>query len=296
MTPLEYCATKTNRPGSSIYYALLTAAEHQRPHLMALLALHKEINEVLVECQEASVARVKLAWWRSELEHTLAGQPNHPIAKALLTEGSLVSRLRSEPTASAQIYQLFSELIDAAEMDLSQGRYLDWPNLDNYLQLNAASLAKLLARQLLGNDYHPEKHAKPTTQLAKGIALTMIVRDVGLHSIQDRIYIPMSDLRRFNVTAHQIRQRQYGDNFKALIDFEVQRAMAFFKAAEAILQELPKQELRQLHPLLSLASMHKALLLNLSKNPQSAFEYRMNLSPLRKAWIAQKHKLSFNTI
>ncbi|MDO5666357.1 MAG: squalene/phytoene synthase family protein [Alcaligenaceae bacterium] len=296
MTPLDYCATKSNRPTSSIYYALLTAPDHQRPHLIALLALHKEINEVLIECQEASVARVKLAWWRAELEHTLEGKPNHPISKALLTEGSLVSKLRTDPNAVTKIYQLFSELIDAAELDLSQGRYLDWPNLERYLQLNAVALGKLLAWQLLGDDYIVEKHEPVVAHLAKGIALSIIVRDVGLHSIQGRIYIPMSDLRQFNVTAHQMQQRQYGDNFKALFDFEVQAVMDFFKAAQTELKQLPQDDIRRLRPLLSLATMHKELLHKLSNNPQSVFEHRINLSPLRKAWIAQKHNFSFNRI
>lgn len=296
MTPLEYCASKTNRPASSIYYALLTAPEQQRPHLITLLALHKEINEVLSECKEASVARVKLAWWRSELEHTLNGQPNHPISNALLTEDSLVSQLRANPSASVRIYQLFSELIDATEMDLSQGRYLDWPNLENYLHLNATSLGKLLSWQLLGNEYDEEKHKTFVSNLSKGIGLSIIVRDVGLHSIQGRIYIPMSELRQFNVTAHQIQQRQYGDNFKALLDFEIQRAMDFFKVAESELKQFPKEDVRRLRPLISLATMHKELLQKLSKDSKTVLEHRINLSPLRKAWIAQKHNFSFNKI
>ncbi|QPT39872.1 squalene synthase HpnD [Oligella ureolytica] len=296
MTPLTYCEDKISRPASSIYYALLTCAEAQQPHLTAILALHKEISEVLIECKEASVARIKLSWWRSELEQSLRGNPSHPITKALSVKGGLIEQLSSDATTSAQLYQLFSELIKATELDLSQGRYLDWPNLANYLVLNGGSLTKLLMWQLLGNHYIPEKHADFAENLAKAIALSIIIRDVGLHSIQGRIYIPMSDLRQFNVTANQIQQRQYADNFKELLSFEAERVMTFFDSAQTALSNFSKEDVRHLRPLLSLGSMYKALLQKILKNPQDVFEHRLNLSPLQKALIAQKHKLSFNKI
>lgn len=296
MTPLTYCEDKISRPASSIYYALLTCTEAQHPHLTAILALHKEISEVLIECKEASVARIKLSWWRSELEQSLRGNPSHPITKALSVKGGLIKQLSSDATTSAQLHQLFSELIKATELDLSQGRYLDWPNLANYLVLNGGSLTKLLMWQLLGSHYIPEKHADFAENLAKAIALSIIIRDVGLHSIQGRIYIPMSDLRQFNVTANQIQQRQYADNFKELLSFEAERVMTFFDSAQTALSNFSKEDVRNLRPLLSLGSMYKALLQKILKNPQDVFEHRLNLSPLQKALIAQKHKLSFNKI
>lgn len=265
-------------------------------HLTAIFALHKEISEVLIECKESSVARIKLSWWRSELEHSLAGSANHPITKALSLEGGLIEQPGSDTKSSAELYQLFSELIKATELDLSQGRYLDWPNLENYLVLNGGSLNKLLMWQLLGTDYLAEKHTSLAENLAKAIALTIIIRDVGLHSMQGRIYIPMSDLRQFNVTANQIQQRQYADNFKDLIEFEAKRAMTFFDAAQAELDNFKAEELRNLRPLLSLGTMHKELLKKILKSPQDVLQHRLSLSPLRKAWIAQKHKFSFNKI
>ena len=296
MTPLAYCEDKIHRPASSIYYALLSCSEQQRPHLIAFLALHKEIGEVLIECKESSVARIKLAWWRSELESSLGGDAKHPISKALLSEGNLVEQLRSNPKTSTALFQLCSELIEASEMDLSQGRYLDWPNLEKYLLLNAGSLSKLLVWQLLGDHYSPDKHDAFAANLAKAIGLAIIIRDVGLHNIQGRIYIPMADLRQFNVTANQIQQKQYADNFKDLLEFEAKRTMAFFDTAQAELDRFSKQEVRALLPLLSLGTMHKQLLQKIMKNPQKVFEQRLSLSPIRKAWIAQKHKLSLNKI
>ena len=296
MTPLDYCANKINRAPSSIYYALLTTSPQQRNHLSVLLALHKEINEVLIECKEASVARVKLAWWRAELERTLEAQPSHPISKALLTEGSLVDKYGANTKVAMQLYQLFSQIIEAAEMDLSQGRYLDWANLEHYLQHNATALAKLLAWQLLGDAYDAAKHDDFLDNLAKGIAMAIIVRDVGLHSLQGRIYIPMSDLRQFNVTAHQMQQKQYDEKFKALFDFECARALSFFKSAQSATKTFSKEEIHQLRPLLCLATLHKNQLNKLAKKPQSVFEHRENLSPFSKAWTAQKHNIGLNKI
>lgn len=291
MTPLAYCENKVNRPASSIYYALLTCSEPQRKHLIPLLALHKEISEILIECKESSVARIKLAWWRSELQNSLDGNASHPITNALLTEASIVRRAQTDQKISAQLFQLFSDMVKATELDLDQGRYLDWPNLENYLLLNGGSLIQLLLWQLLGDTYSHEKHSTFAINLAKAIGLTIIIRDVGLHSIQGRIYIPMSDLRQFNATAHKIQQRQYDDSVKQLLTFESNRALEFYNIAQTELKKLSKEELRELRPLLSIASMYKALLEKILKNSQTVFEHRQSISPLKKAWIAQKHKL-----
>lgn len=294
MTNLSYCEELIHRPASSLYYALLTASEAQRPHLVALIALHKELNHVLIECKEVSVARIKLNWWRNELITSLEGQASHPVTKALSSTGALIQQAQNQ--AAGAIAQLQAELlqwVEAAELDLSQGRYLDLPNLEHYLELNATSFVRVLMQQLLGVErYHAEQHDTLAAALAKAMALTIIVRDIGLHSIQGRIYIPMSDLRQFGVTAHQIQQRQYDEKFKQLVDFQVERIESYFKEAEEALSTLDRSDSQALRPLLCMASMHKALLKQLQKQPERVLEERVSLSPLKKAWIAQKHKWS----
>ena len=51
--------------------------------LTALFALRRELEETVKETSDPTIGRTKLAWWQKELAALAAGQPSHPVAKAL---------------------------------------------------------------------------------------------------------------------------------------------------------------------------------------------------------------------
>ncbi|HEY9050381.1 MAG TPA: squalene/phytoene synthase family protein, partial [Gammaproteobacteria bacterium] len=67
MTPDQYCQEKTAASGSSFYYSFRFLPELKRRAITALYAFCREVDDVVDECKEESVARVKLNWWREEL-------------------------------------------------------------------------------------------------------------------------------------------------------------------------------------------------------------------------------------
>ena len=66
MTPDEYCQEKAIQSGSSFYYSFLYLPLEKRRAITALYAFCREVDDVVDECTDASVARTKLAWWRQE--------------------------------------------------------------------------------------------------------------------------------------------------------------------------------------------------------------------------------------
>ena len=54
--------------------------------------------------------------------------------------------------------------------------------------------------------------------------LTNIIRDVGDDARRNRIYLPMSELKQFDVKAAEILERKYSDRFTALMRFQAERA------------------------------------------------------------------------
>lgn len=65
MTPDQYCEDKAAKSGSSFYYSFRFLPEDRRRAVTALYAFCREVDDVVDECQDERVARVKLAWWRA---------------------------------------------------------------------------------------------------------------------------------------------------------------------------------------------------------------------------------------
>src|SRR4051812_39358067 len=116
MTPEEYCQEKAAKSGSSFYYSFLFLPPEKRRAITAVYAFCREVDDVADEVNDTSVARIKLAWWRTEIANVYAGNPQHPVGKALLP----VVRALELPA------EQFNEIIDGMEMDLTYHRYPDF--------------------------------------------------------------------------------------------------------------------------------------------------------------------------
>ena len=115
MTPDAYCQERASRSGSSFYYSFMFLPSDRRRAITALYAFCREVDDVVDEIREASVARAKLAWWREEISRLEAGSPQHPVTRALAPHMQAFSidcrRLR--------------EIIDGMQMDLRAGQGAD---------------------------------------------------------------------------------------------------------------------------------------------------------------------------
>ena len=83
MSPDEYCQQKTVQSGSSFYYSFLFLPPERRRAITALYAFCREVDDTVDEATDASVARIKLAWWRTEVSTMYKGTPTHPVMLAL---------------------------------------------------------------------------------------------------------------------------------------------------------------------------------------------------------------------
>ena len=83
MTPDEYCREKAASSGSSFYYSFLFLPPERRRAITALYAFCREVDDVVDEIEDVQLARTKLAWWRHEIANLAAGNPQHPVTRAL---------------------------------------------------------------------------------------------------------------------------------------------------------------------------------------------------------------------
>ncbi|BDT66879.1 15-cis-phytoene synthase [Comamonadaceae bacterium OS-1] len=272
MTPEQYVQNKAASSGSSFYYAFLFLPKPRRAAITAFYAFCREVDDVVDEIADASVARTKLAWWQSEVANAYAGQPTHPVMKALMPLA-----------ADYQIEQRHLQaIIEGCHMDLEQTRYLDFPGLQRYCHLVAGVVGEVSARIFGQTD--PATTAYAHT-LGLAFQLTNIIRDVGEDALMGRIYLPVGELQQFDVKAHEILKRTYSDRFTALMRFQAQRAHALYEEAFAM---LPAADRRAQKPGLMMASIYRTLLREIEADNFQVLHQRVSLTPLRKLWLAWK--------
>ncbi|MCP5230306.1 presqualene diphosphate synthase HpnD [Accumulibacter sp.] len=270
MTPDEYCQQKAAGSGSSFYYSFLFLPADQRRAITALYAFCREVDDVVDECQDPQIAATKLAWWRQELSSVYGGQPQHPVTQAL----QALSGEFNFPEEQLQ------EIIDGMEMDLQQSRYLDFKALSLYCY-RVASVVGLLAAGIFG--YQDRKTQKYAHDLGIAFQLTNIIRDVGEDARMGRIYLPIDELQRFEVTAADILNARHGENFQRLMAFQVERAESYY--AQAI-EALPAGDRHRQRPGLVMAAIYRTLLDEIRRDGYQVLTQRTLLTPIRKLWIA----------
>lgn len=280
-TPEHYVQQKAAASGSSFYYAFLFLPPPRRAAITAFYAFCREVDDVVDEVSDPAVAAAKLAWWRQEAAEAFAGQPHHPAMRALMphvaTYGIRLDHLQS--------------VIDGCEMDLTQTRYLDEPALRRYCHLVAGVVGEVAAAIFGAGPGQPLSDATRQYAHKLGLAfqLTNIVRDVGDDARRGRIYLPVNELQRFDVKAHELLKREppyaYSERFTALMRFQTERAHRCYDEALTL---LPADERRVQRPGLMMAAIYRTLLREIEAGGFQVLHQRVSLTPLRKLWLAWK--------
>ena len=278
MTPDEYCQQKAAQSGSSFYYSFLFLPPERRRAITALYAFCREVDDVVDECTDAGVARIKLAWWRNQVTAIYDGVtppsavPMHPVAQALV---SVVKTFKLPQ-------QRLQEIIDGMEMDLTQRRYADFNALKLYC-FRVAGVVGLLSAEIFG--YTDPQTLRYAENLGMAFQLTNIIRDVGEDARRDRVYLPLDELARYNVSVADIMHARESDGFRQLMEFQTGRAIGYYRDAFA---SLPAADRKQQRAGLVMAAIYQTLLDEIRNDGSKVLTRRTSLTPLRKLWIAWK--------
>jgi phytoene synthase len=272
MTPEQYVQQKAAASGSSFYYAFLFLPKPRRAAITAFYAFCREVDDVVDDAIDLSVAASKLAWWQTEVAQAFGGKPSHPVMKALMP---LAADFNIEPRHLLSV-------IEGCQMDLEQTRYLDFIALQRYCHLVAGVVGEVAAR--IFGQTEPQTTPYAHT-LGQALQLTNIIRDVGEDALRGRIYLPVNELQQFDVKAHEILKRSYSDRFTALMKFQATRAHQLYDEAFAL---LPAADQRAQKPGLMMASIYRTLLREIERDNFQVLHQRVSLTPVRKLWLAWK--------
>ena len=272
MTPDEYCRIQAAPSGSSFYYSVLFLPAEKRRALTALFAFYREIEESTKECSDPALGQIKLNWWRQELATAFGGHAQHPVTQALL------------PMASqfALPQELLLQLIDGVENGLLKNRHADFRSLQDYCY-RTSGLAEQLAARILGlNDPNALQHAQ---ELGLAFGLTHVILNVRDDARRNRILLPQDELERFGVMAADILNLHETENFKKLIEFVIDKAESCYNRATS---GFPSAERKAQRARMALAAIYRSLLREIREDRYRILRQRVDLTPVRKLWLAWK--------
>ncbi len=272
MTPADYVQQRAAKSGSSFYYAFLFLPPPRRAAITAFYAFCREVDDVVDEVEDPGVARTKLAWWRGEVAASFAGRPNHPVTAALMPHTGVYG---IEPAH-------LNSVIDGCQMDLDQSRYLDFMALERYCHLVAGVVGEVACGIFGRTQASTLQYAH---RLGLAMQLTNIIRDVGDDARRGRIYLPMAELKQFDVKAHEVIAREYSERFVALMKFQAQRAHHTYEEALSLLAPADRTAQK---PGLMMANIYRTLLREIEADGFQVLHQRTSLTPIRKLWIAAR--------
>jgi NADH dehydrogenase [ubiquinone] 1 alpha subcomplex assembly factor 6 len=166
------------------YQTALFAPADRREALFALYALNYEIARVRESVTQPMLGQIRLQWWREVIEAAYGGEAprRHEVALPLTTAIRDFGLRRP----------YFDRMIDAREVDLSDGPPADMAALVAYAEGTSAELIRLAVEVLEPERRHPAGTAVVAAAAHIGIAYALagLLRAMPFHARTGRSYIP----------------------------------------------------------------------------------------------------------
>ena len=275
MQPLDYCREKAQTSQSNFLASFRFLSAPQRDAMTILYAYCRELDDIVDDSRDPSIARTTLAWWRQDLAKAYQAQatPEHPVNQALRSIHPIFRLPESELT----------DIINGMEMDLHHSRYATFDDLKYYCYRVAGVVGRLIAR-ILG--YTQDATLQYAETLGLALQLTNIIRDVGEDARMGRIYLPQDELARFGVPENSILAAQPSPQFAALMQHQFNRARDTYRQAIALLPDADKKAQKAG---LIMASIYYVLLQEIERDGlANVLRYKIRIPNPRKMRIALK--------
>jgi phytoene synthase len=275
---MQHSRAITRKSASNLALAFILLPRPRRDAMSALYAFCREVDDVADdESVPTEERRARLAAWREDIRRAVENQTPQQVINQ---EFQPIIHQFHLPFA------LFDELIKGCEMDLDTKRYENYEQLELYCH-RVASVVGLLSIEIFG--YHNPACRDYAIYLGKALQLTNILRDVRTDAGRGRIYLPQSELGRFDVPEKEIFAFKYTANYRALAASVASRARNFYQLAR---QALPPEDRKAMVAAELMGSVYWQLLKKLEANGFNVFgEHPIRLHKAQKlvlifrAWL-----------
>jgi phytoene synthase len=266
------CRAVARRAASNFAWAFWLLPLDQRRAVESLYAFGRRSDDIADSPEPLDVRRGKLVRWREQLNKALHGHPDDPVLAALADS---VSRF-------VVPQHLLWRILDGVEMDLNHEGFATYADLRRYCEHVAAAIG-LACLAIWG--CRTDEAILPAADCGVAFQLTNILRDLQPDGREGRVYLPRDELARFGCAPIDWLGPVGTGNLRELLIFQCQRAAGLFEAGartERFLDRGPRQLFRLMW------STYRALLAEIERDPLVVLRRRVQLSWLRKAWLASR--------
>ena len=277
------CRAIARREARNFYYAFIALPAPRRNAICAIYAFMRQADDISDdEKLPREVRRDHLEKWLADWHAVCeSGRTVDPVFRAVL-----------DATQQFNIpMELLDELVAGTAMDLNRGTsdapdtYATFAELYRYCYM-VASVVGLVCIRIFGysDAAAAEKLAEET-----GVAfqLTNILRDVAEDAARNRVYLPLEDMARHQVSLDAVLNRKPGtppsSNERALLREMADRAEEFYRSAQRLVPLIDRESRPALRVLVKI---YHALLERIRAADYDVFSRRASVPVARKMMIA----------
>lgn len=218
----QLCRKLNAQHGKTYFLATRLLPPGKRPFVHALYGFARYADEIVDDLASTLTIEQKTealsSWGDQVLNELRQGSSTDPVAAALV---DTVNRWQI-PIAH------FEAFLKSMKMDLNVTQYSTYDDLYEYVYGSAAVIGLQMVPILepLSDDaYEPAKDLGIAFQLAN------FIRDVGEDLERGRIYLPIEDLTKFDITVDEFKERKVTKKVEALLKYEIARVRELEKNA-----------------------------------------------------------------
>lgn len=208
------CRELNAKYGTTYFLATRLLPPAKRPFVHALYGFARYADEIVDDLTStlspAEKAKALSDWGNQVLENLRTGQSQDIVAAALV---DTVKRWQIP-------IEHFEAFLKSMQMDLTITHYPTYADLYEYVYGSAAVIGLQMVpilEPLSSDAYEPAKDLGIAFQLAN------FIRDVGEDLDRGRIYLPLEDLAKFDVSIDEFKERKVTPKIKELLKFEIAR-------------------------------------------------------------------------
>jgi phytoene synthase len=224
------CRRLTRHHGKTYYFSTLFFPKSVRLNVFALYGFIRYPDELVDNPEPGRDPADSLRDFRRQTEAALDGEPP---ALAVLRAFADTARKFNIPRELPLAY------LDAMAMDLTCDRYNTFADLQKYMY-GSAGVVSMMICHIIGAT--SEEALGPASDLGTALQLTNFWRDIGEDwSQRGRIYVPLEDLKRFDISVSGLASGITDDRWWSLMKFEIARARRYYAKADKGFPLIPKK-------------------------------------------------------
>ena len=255
----QYCEQLTARHSRSFYMASRFLLREQRLACRALYAFCR-ISDDLVDQPDENPQQALDQWRAQALGVHLT--THHPVILAF-----------QDTCCRYQIpIEYAHQLLDGVAVDLQQARYQTFEELTRYCY-GVASTVGLMSMHIIG--FSSPLALPYAIKLGIALQMTNILRDVAEDWRAGRVYLPQAELAQFDLTTTDLAQGQVTDNWRAFMQFQIERMRRLYEEASPGLAMLDSSGR---FAIAAAAELYRAILDDIEMHDYDVFSRRASIS------------------